>query len=324
MLMLKESHAAKDPSIAAAKPGSPAPTHHIRTFFASLLGAAAVCLIFLSILVVWLNRTLTDTATFTATVAPLSSRPEIQNFVAEKVDEQLMKNVSVQDIATTLLPAAQTAGVTEQQLTQLVHPLVRQGVAGIVSSPAFAAQWQNTVRSAHQQFIAQLHGSSDQLTLDLSPAIDGVVADLKQTSLAPVSDYILIDPSAGKLNIQGEGVQTARRGYTMFRQATAIVIVLAVVLLAGCVALSVHHAKTLRRISLIAGVGMLLFAVVLFEVPKFLKIGGDGDPTASAAATAFVQVLLHNLQIACVAIGIFGVVAAIGATLYSVHKHRTA
>jgi hypothetical protein len=280
----------------------------------------AVGLIFLSILTVWLNRTLTDTATFTATVAPLSSKPEIQNFVAEKVDEQLMKNVSVQDIAATLLPVSQTTGVTDQQLTLLVQPLIRQGVASIVGSPAFAKQWQSITRSAHQQFIAQLQGKSDHLTLDLSPAINDVVADLKQTSLAPISDHIQIDPTAGKLDIQGAGINKVRNGYQLFRKGTVGVVVLAVVLLGGCVALSVHHAKTMRRISLVTGVGALLFAALL-EAPKFLKIGGD--PTESAAAMAFVQVLLHNLQIACIIIGILGIAAAVGSKLYSARKHRT-
>jgi hypothetical protein len=38
-----------------------------------------------SILVVWANRTLTDTATYTQTVAPLVTQPEVQQFVADKL-----------------------------------------------------------------------------------------------------------------------------------------------------------------------------------------------------------------------------------------------
>ena len=318
--MTTKSRTTIAPSASSVEPNGSLPTHHVRTFFASLLGIAAVGLIFLSILTVWLDRTLTNTATFTATVAPLGSKPEIQNFVAEKVDDQLMKNVSVQDIATTLLPVAQTTGVTDQQLMLLVQPLIRQGVASIVGSPAFAAQWQGITRSAHQQFITQLQGSSDHLTLNLSPAVNDVVADLKQTSLAPISNHIQIDQSAGKLNIQGNGVTKVRRVYKTFREGTMLIVVLALVLLGGCVALSVHHGKTMRRVSMVVGIGSLLFALLL-EAPRFLKIGGN--PTDSAAAMAFMEVLLHNLQVACVVVGMLGVAGAIGSKLYSARKRRT-
>jgi len=293
-------------------------SHHVRTFFASLFGTLAVVLILVSILVVWLNRTLTDTNTFSSTVAPLVTKPAIQNFVAQKVSDQLSQNVSPQNLVTTLLPSVQTAGKTDQQLTALVQPVIKSSVVSIVRSPAFKQQWEDTVSSAHAQFISQIKGNSTELTLDLSPAINDVVNDLKQTNLAQVSNHISVTPGTGKLDIKGNAIEKARHFYNLFQKATLAIVAITILLIAASIAFSVHHLKTIRRILFVTGIFALLLAALL-QAPSYIKFGSD--PVQGAAAVAFAQVLFHNLQLSCLIIGIIGTGSALGSKLYTRFQH---
>jgi hypothetical protein len=64
--------------------------HKLRSFFSSIFGIIAVFLIMASISVVWLNRTLVSTSTYVGTVAPMVTKPAIQNMIADKVSTQLI------------------------------------------------------------------------------------------------------------------------------------------------------------------------------------------------------------------------------------------
>src|SRR5229473_3289922 len=101
-------------------PPAPLVHHYVRTMVSALFGAIAVILIAAGILVVWANRTLTDTNTYVQTVGPVIERPELQDFVATKVTNQLLESAPAPDMASTLLPADQAAGKTPEQLQVLL------------------------------------------------------------------------------------------------------------------------------------------------------------------------------------------------------------
>jgi hypothetical protein len=68
-----------------AKQTTPKVHHYVRTTVAAILGSLALLLVSASVLIVWANRTLTDTPTFVSTLGPVIERPELQDFVAQKV-----------------------------------------------------------------------------------------------------------------------------------------------------------------------------------------------------------------------------------------------
>lgn len=294
--------------------------HYIRTILASIFGTLALVLIFLSILVVWLNRTLTDTSTYVSTVAPLVSKPAIQNFVAEKATQQLLTSASINDIAGTLLPAEEINGKSADQLQQLVKPIITANVLQIFRSQPFASLWADTNRSAHQQFIRQLNTNSSQITLDLSPLVNGIIEQLKTTRLSPVSAHLNLKPSNAMLNLKGSIVDKMHAGYTIFKRSSLIIAgatLLAVVL---CIVFSVHHIKTARRILFGTGIITLVFALIL-EAPSYIPLSGN-DPVQQAAIIAVAKTLLHNLQEACLILGILCLVTAVGSKIYSKLHNR--
>ena len=292
------------------------PHHPVRTVFASLLGALAVLLILFSVFAVWLNRTLTDTPTYVAVVGPLATKPEIQNFVATKVSEALVKNAPTQDLANALLPNdPQKAAKTNEQLKVALEPVVYKNVMQVVSSEQFATVWQNTNQTAHAELVKQLSSDSDQLTLDLHPILINVVGQLKTTQLGQFSDQIEISPDAGKLNLKSSGIDKAHSYYKLFQRATIAIVVAAIAAFALAIVISVDHAKTLRRILMMTGVSSLLVAFAV-QLPSLIIIKGTGDVTQKAIVV-ITQSTLHNLQLASIIIGVLCIAVAVGSKIYS-------
>ncbi len=295
-------------------------SHKLRTFFASVTGAIAVCLILSSVTVVWLNRTLTNTGTFVATVGPLASKPAIQNFVAEKVTDQLLKNASTQDLAHQLLPGNQIAAQASSVLQDRLSSLVQTNVQQVIQSPGFLTLWENTIRSAHASLVAQLNnGNPSSINLDLSPAINGVVSELKSTQLRPVADQITISPNAGNLIIKSNNLSRIHHYYELFKEGTFVIVGIAVLMAALAIWLSVRHGKTARRILLATGILALLQGLLL-EAPAVVKLPGN-DAAAQAAARTVAEALLHNLQVASLTLGGLCIVAVVGSILYVRYRH---
>lgn len=289
--------------------------HRARTFFASLFGIIAVWLILASVITVWLNRTLTDTNTYVAVVAPLATKPAVQDFVAQKVTEQLIKNAPTPDLASGLLPASQVNQETVDQLKTALQPVIYANVLKVVSSPAFATTWKDVNQAAHTALVNQMTTGSDQLTLDLHPVVVDVVNQLKTTQLAPISDQITIEPNTGTLNLKNSGVSEVHRYYQDIQRGTIAIVVAAVLAVVLSVILSVHHAKTIRRILMGTGVMLVLLAASI-EVPALVALKIT-DAATQQVVVVIVQSLLRNLQIAALVGGVVCIVASLGSKLYS-------
>jgi hypothetical protein len=290
------------------------PHHKVRTFFASAFGAIAVWLVMLSLFVVWLNRTVTDTPTFVSTLAPIVGQHPVETFVAQKATDQLLQNVPLEDLAADLLAPGQVKGKTDEQLSAMLQPVVYDNLLELVRSPGFAALWKQTVRSAQQQLVSQLNANSPQLTLNLNPAVVGVVRELGQTKLGPISTQISVSPDTGVLNLKGGSIDKIHRAYHIFKTGTFGIVLLAFAAIGLSVSISVHHGKTMRRILVSAGASGLALAVAL-ELTSLIKVPA-ADPAQQAAAFAITRTLFHNLQLAALALGIVCLFAALGSKLY--------
>jgi hypothetical protein len=297
--------------------------HYIRTIFAALFGMLALNLVLASILIVWLNRTLTDTSTYVETVAPLVTKPEVQNFVADKATDALLKDAPANDLAKLLLPGVDMSAKTPEQVKEMVRPVVRENVMQVISSPSFANTWRSTNETAHKQLMQQLKTDSDQLTLNLHPLIVSVIEELKTTKLGQAGgelSKIDIKDDVGVLNVKGGGIDKAHQYYDLFQKATVAIVAATLLAIGLCVWISVHHLKTLRRIVL--GTGLTAFAVALLvQAPTIVKIG-NGDPALQKASIAIAGTLFHDLQLTCIIIGVICLAIAIGSKVYAVTQSR--
>lgn len=308
------------PNSAKLTPTAQTKTHKFRTFFASIAGIIAIYLILSSITVVWLNRTLTDTSVYVDTVAPLVQKPAIQTYIAQKVTNELVTNAPTNSLASALLPASEINTVqSTTQLQALLKPVLQSTVLQIVQSPSFLELWRNTNRTADAALVAQLNSNSSQLQLDLSPAINGIINELKASKLSSIANQITINTNSAKIDIKGVGVNKAHRFYKLFQEGTIAIVVAAILMMGLSVWLSVQHGKTARRILMGTGILALLEALIL-KAPDYIKLGGS-DQVTQAAIRAFAEAILRNLELASLVIGVVCIAAALSSKAYVRYHH---
>jgi hypothetical protein len=300
-----------------AKPKtSPAPKihHYVRTPLAALLGALAMLLVSMSILLVWANRTLTDTNTYVNTVGPVIEKPELQDFVATKLADQALQSASVDDLAGKLLTPQDTAGKTPEQVREQVAKVMHDSVTEALKSPQVVDAWKTTNRSVHAELVGQLDANAPAITLDLTPLLQAVTDQLKQTKMAPVADKIDLKPGSAQVQLKGKPLENVHNAYKKLKTVPYLVVLLALALAGLAVWTSAHHAKTLRRMLVGTGVSALLVAAVI-ALPRVVQLP-SADPAASRLAMALAGTLLHGLQEGCLVLGVVCILAALGSKLY--------
>lgn len=297
-----------------SKSSTALPAHHrARTFFAAVFGTIALSLVFTSLLTVWLQRTLTDTPTYVQTVAPLVKQPAVQDFVSQKAANQLLEAAPTADLAGQLLPPADVAGKTEEQLRAALRPVLVADFKEIVASDEFAELWKNTNESAHSQFTSQVQSGATTMTLDLSPAVTGAIAQLKASKLKVLGDNLEFPAGAGRFEIKNDTIGKIHDYYNWLQKGTITLVVVTIICIGLAVLLSVHHNKTLRRILIGSGSVMLIMAAAL-QAPQIINLQG-ADAATFGLAIAVAAVLLHNLQLACLWIGVGCISVAIASKI---------
>jgi len=287
------------------------PKHHkLRSFFSSIFGIAAVFFIISSITVVWLNRTLIDNQTYVSTVSPLVSKPTVQNLIADKLSNQLIYESPINNVAQALLPASDLNGSnTPAQLKSLVKPIIETDIISILNSNNFQTLWTNTNKQAQSQFISGLKSSSNSLSLNLHPAIVGIITELKSSQLSSAANHVNVSPTAGILDIKANRVSKIRSYYKFFQLGTIAFVLIAIVSLGLSVWIAINHWKVLRRLLLISGIFVLLGAAIL-KIPSHVNLVKNNLITSDGIKTIFAT-LTHNLFISDLVIGIAFIVIVI-------------
>lgn len=294
-------------------------TNRARTYLAALCGTVALFLIMASVMAVWLNRTLTDTDTYAKTVAPLAADPDIQDFFATKATDTLLQNAPPEEVAKAVLTPAEIAGKTPDQLQAESRLKVHNAVRNIINDENFQSLWLSNNLSIHSQLVSQLQSETDELKLDFSPLVRGVVKQIENSELAPVSQKLILPDDVGQVSLKGGPVDSVRQYYDMLKAATIIIVILTVAAVVGCVVLSIHHWRTVRRILVGSGLLTLGLAAAL-QAPTLLM--GAGRTPEQSAALAIAGTLFHDLQFFLVVFGISCIVVAIGSKVYAVLRKQ--
>jgi hypothetical protein len=293
-----------------AKQTTPKVHHYVRTTVAAILGSLALLLVSASVLIVWANRTLTDTPTFVSTLGPVIERPELQDFVATKITTQLLDSAPTQDLASQLLTADQVAGKTPDQLKVALTPAIHSSVVEIMQSPKVESTWMSVLSLNHAELLRQLDAGAQKVTINAGPLVDAALFEMKRTKLAPVADKIEIEPSKATIELAGKPLERIRQVYGSIKTATLVIVLLTLVLAGLSIWASVHHAKTVRRMLTMTGVSSLLVAGLIAWAPH-AQIPG-ADPTIAKLAVAVAGTLLHGLQMGCLVLGVTCIVLAVG------------
>ncbi len=213
-------------------------------------GAIAVVLIVLCAVLApigtvsaWAWSQVNDTDRFVATYAPLAQSPAVQQLVVSRVSKATVNQL----------------GLIGQ--TSIAQALVEDTVTTVVGSPAFAAIWERTLRSAHQQLRALLADEQgvvviedNTLQMPLGPFVDAVKQRLIAAGV-PFADRLpAVTAAVPLIQLDPRTVALARGSYRVLEAAATWVPWAA--LLCGVAAFLVWPHKRRALITLGAALGV--------------------------------------------------------------------
>ena len=261
----------------------------------------------LSVVAIWLRVTLLDTDRYVHTVAPIAAEPPVQRAVADKLDGAINSRIDFQALAREVLP--DRADVLAPAIATGVQSTIRSRLSDFTASPRFQQLWTDANRRAHQRIVDLLEGGrskrlvldDDTVYLDLSPAVDRVKGALQERGLTRIA--AAIPPSVdGRIELlQSSALTNAQTGVRVLKAVAIVLPLIALLCLAGSVALT----RPWRRGLLHAGVGVVVAMLVLIAAlavarSAYLDALGNGALPRDAASEIFDTVaafLRHGVRI---------------------------
>lgn len=297
-----------------------------RPVVAGLLVALAALLAPLSVLSTWASGQIQDTDRYVATVAPLSSDPDVQAAVVARVEEVIYSYLDldtavdevVQAIEGQGLPprAAATLGALAGPLATGIRSFVHDRIVALVASDAFEEAWVAANRTAHEELVAVLLGESGgavavdngAVSVNLAVLINTLKLQLVDAGFA-IADRIP-EVAATFTIVQSENLGTLQKLLGFLDNLSTWLPVVAL----GLVAAAVMIARDRRRMVLAAGLAvagsMLLLGATLNIIrPYYL----DALPASSSAAAAgavydqivsFIRVALRGLLVVALTVAV--------------------
>jgi hypothetical protein len=182
-----------EPNGSPTVPEDPAKRGPINRFVFVFLMIITTLFMTVSITAVWTNRTLTDTDNFVAAMAPLAEDPAIQETIANRTTERIIRALEPEEQFREALP--DQLDLLAGPLAGGVETLVRRQAQSVVESDAFANLWEETIRASHTAVLAMIEGREGTVSVDR-----GVVS----LNLAPITDRVgerLTDTPLGRLDL---------------------------------------------------------------------------------------------------------------------------
>ncbi|MBS1836421.1 MAG: hypothetical protein JST64_01855 [Actinobacteria bacterium] len=240
------------------------PRHRGRWFASWVLIVVGSLLVPVSVMSVWLDRTITDTDRYVETVAPLIRDPDIQQAVEARLQQALYERVDVEAEVRQLLPdrAALLAGPITAGVKNLVSTLVHR----VVTSPRVAQLWDDANRAAQKQVVAALTASNGRkgvVTVDLTDTLKQVVARLDS---AGVPFFSSITVPEVKLDLyQSDKVAQVQQAFNLFDKLASVLPWLTLLVLGAGVLVAPDHRKGLVRAAsgwVVASLALLVMVAI--------------------------------------------------------------
>jgi len=175
----------------------------------------------ISVLSVWLDRTITDTDRYVETVSPLIRDADIQNAVERRIEQALYARVDLQAEVQSLLP--DRASALAGPITAGVRNLVSELIHKVVTSDKVAQLWDDANRIAHQQVVDVLtvsNGKKGVVTLDLTDLVKQVQARLVDAGVPFLGNLTVPDVKLDVL--QSDTIAQVQQAFNLFNKLAGI------------------------------------------------------------------------------------------------------
>ncbi|GAA4704842.1 hypothetical protein [Nocardioides conyzicola] len=267
----------------------------------------------LSVVARWAHDTVSDTDRYVETVAPLASDPAVQQAVIDRITQEIVTRLQLDQVTGDAVDALADRGLPplaagslralSGPLSDAVEGFVEEQVTTLVESDQFEDAWIEANRQAHTQLVAVLTGkdtdtvqvSDNAVSINLATLIDTVKQRLVDRGFTLAERLPAVN--AQFTIFQSEDITKAQTAFRLLDAANTWLPILALLCLLGAVAVGRS-----RRTTLIAAALALAFSMVALGAGLNLsrEIYLDAVPTdqlPSAAAAAIYDTLVHFIRL---------------------------
>ncbi|MEP9362927.1 hypothetical protein ABLE68_08185 [Nocardioides sp. CN2-186] len=279
----------------------------------------------LSVVARWAHDTVSDTDRYVETVAPLASDPAVQAAVIDRITTEITTRLQVDAVTDQAVDALSERGLpplASASLKALSGPLadaingfVEKQVTALVESDEFETAWEEANRQAHTQMVAVLTGKdTDQVeitdnavSINLATLIDTVKQRLVARGFTLAER--LPSVNAQFTIFQSDDIGKAQTAFRLLGAINTWLPILALVCLAGAVAVGRSRRRTLIAGALALTLSMLLLGLGL-NLSREIYLNAvptDQLPTDAAAAiydqlVSFIRVNLRAVMVVALAV----------------------
>lgn len=221
-------------------------------------------------LIAWFVRaTVLNTDRYVETMAPIAQSENVQRAVADKLDAAITSRIDFDGLMREALP--DQADPLAPALAAALQQAIRSRLDTFVASDRFQTLWEEANRRAHSRVVAllttgesgRLRLEDDTVYLDLSAVVDRVRQALQERGLDRLAAAIPPTVDGRVTLLQSNAFVKARRGVDLLEGLAILLPLLALLCLAGHVAMSRPRRRGLLRVGLGLTVAALLLLVAL-------------------------------------------------------------
>lgn len=281
-----------DQQAVAAPAAPPARGPRWRRILAWVFLVVGLVLLPLAVTGGWVRGNIFDTDGFVNMVGPLAEDPAIQDQIATSLTNQIFDALDLEVRLQDVLP--DRLGFLAGPVEDRVKDWTLQGAQALVATDEFATIWTEALRLVHGAIAGFLNGTGNvylgedgTITLDLSPLSTRLVDRLAQAGVEISAEERPMLATGQVPVAQVAGLEKVK-GLLNFVNTLFIVLpILAVLLLAGSVAVAVRRQKAAVRVGIGMMISMAIF-VILIAVGRMLFMDATtGAGISSDAAGAF-------------------------------------
>jgi hypothetical protein len=294
----------------------------------------------------WVNNEVSDTDRYVESVAPLATDPAIQDAVTARITNEIMTRLQVEAVTKDAVDALADLGLPPLAATSLsalstplsnaIHDFVEGHVRTLVESDRFEQAWEEANRLAHTQLVAILTGegtdlvdvSDNALTLNLAPVVDEVKTRLVDTGFQLAGQLPTFD--AQFVLFESEDITRAQSAFRVLNGLNTALPIVALLLLAGAVAVARSRRRALITAMLVVAASMLLLGVALNASRIIYLDAIPADRVSPEAAAAvydnlvwFIRLNLRALLVLSLAIAFIAWVSGSGRSAVGLRRGAT-
>ena len=214
----------------------------------------------------WVRGNIFSTDGFVNMVGPLASDPAIQDQIATSLTNQIFNALDLEVRLQNVLPdrLGFLAGPAEDRL----KARTLQGAQALVTTDEFATVWTKAITGVHGAVVGFMNGTGNvylgdegTITLDLSPLSTRLVDRLAQVGVEISAEERPILATGQVPIAQVAGLEKVRNLLNFVNKLFIVLPILAVLLLAGSVAIAVRRQRAAVRV----GIGLMI-ATAIFVI----------------------------------------------------------